>query len=213
MKTPFAAIALALLLPAVPAAAQAQLDVLKAGPIRYTTDSRTTGIQGIGIPPGADAQTGDATTLLVTYERMIRPDFGIELVIGIPPRVKAKATGSVAFLGDDVLSAKFIAPTLLFNYHFGQPGDTWRPYAGVGINYTRFTGIRSRLAPQVEMSDSWGWAAHVGVDYAINKQWGLYGSYGKERVKSDLVAVASTVLTTTINFRPTTYAFGVSYRF
>ena len=40
-----------------------------------------------------------------------------------PPRIKARATGSVAFLGDDVLSAKNVAPTLFLNYHFGAPGD------------------------------------------------------------------------------------------
>lgn len=194
-------------------AAQAQDHIVKLGPIRYDTHSKTSGIHGIGIPPGADAETGDATTLLFTYERMLRPNLGIELVVGVPPRVKARATGSVAFLGDDVLSAKNVAPTLLVNWHLGGTGDTWRPYLGIGVNYTRFTGIRSRLAPQVDMSDSWGPAVQAGVDYALNRQWGLYASIAALKVKSDVVAVGSTVLTTTIDFRPTTYAFGASYRF
>jgi outer membrane protein len=193
--------------------AMAQDNAFKVGPIRYDTHSKTTGVKGIGIPAGADAETGSATTLLFTYERMIRPDIGVEFVIGIPPRIKAKATGTVAFLGDDVLSAKFVAPTGFVNYHFGAQGDTWRPYLGAGVNYTRFTGIRSKLAPQVEMSDSWGWAVQAGIDYALNKQWGLWASAATLRVKSDLVAVGSTVLTTTIDFRPTTYEIGVSYKF
>jgi len=193
--------------------ALAQDNVFKVGPIRYDTHSRTTGIHGIGVPPGADAETNDATTLLFTYERMFRPDFGVEFVLGIPPRVKAKATGSVAFLGDDVLSAKNVAPTLLLNYHFSAFGDAWRPYLGAGINYTRFVSIRSSLAPHVDMSDSWGWVVQAGVDYALNKQWGLWASASKLRVKSDVVAVGATVLTTTIDFRPVTYAFGASYKF
>jgi len=195
------------------APAQAQDNVFKAGPIRYQTHSKTDGIHGIGVPAGADAETDSATTLVLTYERMVRPDLGVELVLGVPPRIEAKATGSVAFLGDDVLSAKNVAPTLLVNYHFGAAGDTWRPYLGAGVNYTRFTGIRSSLAPKVEMGDSWGWAVQAGVDYALNRQWGLWASVGAARVKSKVVATGATVLTTTIDFRPVTYAAGVSFRF
>lgn len=195
------------------AAALAQDNIAKGGAILYQTHSRTTGIKGIGIPPGADAEVGDATTLLLTYERMFDKNLGVEFVLGIPPTIKAKATGTVAFLGDDILSAKNVAPTVLVNYHFGQPGDTLRPYLGAGINYTRFTGIKSKLAPSVEMSDSVGLAVQAGLDYAIDRQWGLFASIAKVRVKSDLVAVASTVLTTTIDFRPITYSLGVSYRF
>ena len=194
-------------------AAHAQDNVFKAGAIFYQTHDRTTGIQGFGIPAGADASVGDAWTLLFTYERMIRPDFGVELVLGLPPKIEAKGAGTVAFLGDNILSAKNIAPTLLFNYHFGEPGDTWRPYAGIGINYTVFSDVQSRLASKVQLSDSVGVAGQIGIDYYYNKNWGGFVSIGAAKVKTDLIAVESTVLTTTIDFRPVTYAFGVSYRF
>lgn len=191
----------------------AQANIAKIGAIRYDSHSRTTGIQGIGVPPGADAEVGDATTLLLTYERMVDKNLGVELVLGVPPRIKTKATGSVAFLGDDVLSARNVAPTLIVNWHFGQEGDRIRPYLGAGINFTRFTGIRSTLAPSVEMSDSVGPVVQAGLDVAIDKQWGLFASIAKVKVKSDLVATGATVLTTSIDFRPVTYSFGLSYRF
>jgi outer membrane protein len=194
-----------------PAAAQDW--TVKVGVTRYDTTSKTTGIQGIGVPPGADAQTGDATTAILVIERALTPNVGAEVVLGIPPRIKARATGSVAFLGDDVLSAKNVAPTLLVNWYFGDPGSTWRPYVGVGINYTRFAGARSRLAPQVELSDSVGPVVQAGVNYAVDRRWGMFASVARVDVKSDLVAVGSTVLTTTIDFRPVTYSLGVWYRF
>ena len=53
----------------------------------------------------------------------------------------------------------------------------------------------------------------AGVDYFFNKQWGLFASVAAVKVKSDLVATGSTVLTTTIDFRPLVYSAGVSYRF
>lgn len=202
-------VALAALLSA--GAASAQKNVLKFGLSEYTTHSETNGVTGVGIPAGADAKTGDATTVILTYERMFRPDLGVELVAGLPPTIKAKATGSVAFLGDDILSAKNMSPTVFVNYHFNNPGDMFRPYLGVGLNYTKFVSIKSRLASDVKMSDSMGWAMQGGVDIALNKQWGLFASVAMLKVKSDLVAAGSTVLQTTVDFRPVVYTVGVSY--
>ena len=165
------------------------------------------------MPAGADAEVGDATTVIFVYERLFTPNVGLEFVLGIPPTIKAKATGSVAFLGDDVLSAKNVAPTLLLNYHFFSPGDTWRPYIGAGINYTRFTNVKSSLAPDVKMGSSTGLALQAGLNYAITKDIGLFASIAKIKVKSKVVATGSTVLTTTVDFRPLVYSAGVSYQF
>ncbi|WP_395698805.1 OmpW family protein [Aquabacterium sp.] len=192
--------------------AQAQENVAKFGVTRYDTHARTTGIRGIGVPAGADAEVGDATTVIFTYERLFTPNLGLELVVGVPPKIKSRASGSVAFLGE-VLEAKNVAPTLLLNYHFGQPGDALRPYVGIGVNYTKFVGIKSSLATDVQMSDSTGLAVQAGIDYSFNKQWGFFASIAALKVKSDLVAAGSTVLQTTIDFRPLVYSAGVSYRF
>lgn len=194
------------------ATAQAQSSTFKVGAIRYDAHSKTGGVSGIGIPAGADATVGDATTLLLTYEYEFGDRFGVEFVLGLPPKIKATATGSVAFLGE-VMSARNVAPTVLLNYHFGASGDTWRPYVGIGINYTKFTNATSPYGWNVELSDSTGLAGQVGVDYSVNKQWGLFASLGAARVKSDLVATGATVIRSTIDFRPVTYSFGASYRF
>jgi len=196
-------------------ATQAQDNVFKIGVTRYDTHAKTNGISGIGVPPGADAKVGDATTAILVYERLFGPNFGAELVMGIPPTIKAKASGSVEFLNatGTVLSAKNWAPTLLFNYHFFEPGATWRPYVGVGINYTRFRSVKSSLAPDVDMGDSWGPAAQVGISYAITKDISAFASLAALKVKSKVVATGSTVLTTTVDFRPTVYSAGVEYKF
>jgi outer membrane protein len=188
-------------------------NVVKLGVTRYDPHSKTDGISGIGVPPGADAEVGGATTVIFVYERLFTPNIGAEFVLGIPPRLHAKATGSVAFLGDDVLSAKNVAPTLLFNYHFFSPDATIRPYLGAGINYTKFTGVKSTLAPDVKMGSSTGLALQAGVNYAITKNVGLFASIAKINVKSKVVASGATVLTTTVDFRPLVYSAGISYQF
>lgn len=123
-----------------------------------------------------------------------------------------KASGTVPFLGE-VLSAKNVAPTLLLNYHFGAAGAPLRPYLGVGVNDSRFTGASTPYGWQVSLSDSWGLAAQAGVDMAPGKQWRLFASIGVAQVKSDLVAVGASVLRSSIDFRPITYAAGVAYKF
>lgn len=193
--------------------ATAQDNVVKVGLTEYTTHSRTNGVTGIGVPAGADATTGNATTIILVYERMVTPNIGVELVLGIPPRVRADAAGTVAFLGTDILSAKNLGPTLLFNYHFGQNGDLLRPYVGAGLNYTKFIGVTSRIAPDVQMSSSTGWAAQAGIDYALTKEWSVFASVAALRVKTNVVAAGTTVLQTSIDFRPIVYTFGTAYRF
>lgn len=193
-------------------AAQAQGITVKGGIIRYAPDSQTNGVTGVGIPAGADADVGSANTPLLTIEYDIGRNFGVELVLGIPPTIKAQATGSVAFLGE-VLSAKNVAPTLLLVYHFGSDGSVFRPYVGAGINYTKFTSVKSPYFPDVKMSDSTGLALEIGANVALAKDWGLFISYGRAQVKSDIVAVGATVLRTTVDFRPTTYSAGAYFSF
>lgn len=192
--------------------AQAQSTTLKAGVIRYDANSKTNGVTGIGIPPGADAEVGDATTAVFTVEFEVKPNVGVELVLGVPPKIKAKATGSVAFLGE-VLTARNVAPTVLVNYHFGQSGNALRPYLGIGVNYTKFTNISTPYGWDVKLSDSVGLAVQAGVDYQFSKNWGLFASVARVDVQSKLTAVGATVLQSKIDFRPITYAAGLSYRF
>lgn len=211
MNRTAAGLALALLL-AAGMPAQAQDNVIKLGVSRYDTHASTTGISGIGVPKGADADIGDATTAILVLQRDFTPNIGVELVLGVPPKIKARGAGSVAFLGE-VMSARNLSPTVLALYHFGQPGDKLRPTLGAGVNFTRFSKIKSSLAERVEMSDSVGLALQAGLDYAIDKQWGLFASVAALKVKSDLVASGSTVLTTTIDFKPIVYSAGLTYRF
>ena len=108
-------------------------NTVKLGVARYTTHSQSNGVTGIGIPPGADAETGNATTLLFTYERAITPEIGVELDLGVPPKIPAQAKGSVAFLGE-VLTARNVSPTFFVNYHFGQSGDIPDLYREYGLD-------------------------------------------------------------------------------
>ena len=184
---------------------------IKTGIARYTTKQTNNGLVGIGVPPGADVHTGDANTLLFEIERRITPHLGVELGIGLPPKIEAVAVGNVAFLGK-VMTVKNVSPTLFVNWHFGDEGAKWRPYVGGGINYTRFVGIESTLG-QVSLSDSVGIAAKAGVSYALSRQWAAFASVSVIQTKTDMVAKSGTVLTSTLDLRPVIYSIGASYSF
>jgi outer membrane protein len=211
MKTS-CSLALAAALAFAAGGAVAQQNVVKVGVTYYQTHAQTDGISGIGVPPDADVEVGNATTVILVYERLFTPNVGLEFVIGLPPTLKATGTGSVAFLGE-VLSVKNVSPTLFLNYHFFDPGATFRPYLGAGINYTRFTDVHSSLASDVDMGSSTGWALQAGLHYAIDKDWGLFASIAALQVKSKVVATGATVLQTTVDFRPIVYSAGVSRQF
>ena len=212
MQKDFLLLVLAAAATVVCGVAQAHGITVKAGVIRYDANSKTNGVTGIGIPPGADAEVGDATTAVFTVEFEVKPNVGIELVMGVPAKIKATATGSVAFLGE-VLTARNVAPTVLVNYHFGKSGDTLRPYLGVGVNYTKFTNTTTPYGWDVKLSDSVGMAVQAGLDYQLNRNWGLFASVARVDVQSKLTAAGATVLQSKIDFRPITYAAGLAYRF
>ena len=186
---------------------------MKVGLSRYDTHSSTNGISGTGVPPGADAETGDATTVIFTLERMVTPNIGVEFAIGLPPTIHGKATGSIAMLGDNILVAKAIAPVLLLNYHFGEPASRWRAYLGAGINYTRFIDVRSSLAKDVSLSSSTGLALQAGLHCAFSRSWGAFASIAKINVKTKVDAVGNTDLATTLDLKPWVYTLGAAYSF
>lgn len=192
--------------------AAAQASTLKLGYASVDVSSRTTGLSGIGVPPGADIQVGDATTLTFGFEHKFSPQLSIELAAGIPPKHDTVATGPIAFLGT-VSSVKQFAPTIFLNYSFGAEGSTLRPFVGIGANYTKFIDAKSNLGQTIKLSDSVGLAVQAGLNYAINKQWGVYAAFAMADVQSDLVATANTVQTTHIDFRPKVFSAGLSYKF
>ena len=192
--------------------ATAQVLTVKMGGAFIDVSSRTTGLVGIGVPSGSDIQVGDASTLTFGYEHKLSPTLSIELAAGIPPKHDTTATGPISFL-HKVSSVKQFAPTLFLNYAFGSEGAALRPFVGIGVNYTKFVDIKSELGQKIELSDSVGLAVQAGVNYAIDKQWGLYAAFAMADVKSDMVATANTVQTTRIDFRPKVFSAGLSYKF
>jgi outer membrane protein len=148
------------------------------------------------LPGEAGIEAGNASTVLFGYIWRFSQPWSAEVVLGIPPKHKAYGSGVLAPFGQ-VGSFRQVAPTAFLNYHLG-PFGRFEPFVGAGINYTRFTKVRSTASGDLanggptrfELSDSWGPAVHVGTTVAIDKGWSVLASVSYLRGRSDVTATA-----------------------
>ncbi len=131
---------------------------------------------------GVGADAAWVPELDVTY--MITPHFGIEAIAGMANH-DVEIDGSDPVLnglgvpdGTKIFDVWVLPPTVTLQYHF-RPAARFRPYAGVGVNYTAFLwndatkNLERTLGGPVDVdtSSSWGWAAQFGLDWDIGGNW------------------------------------------
>ena len=184
-------------------------------------------LSGPFVPPGVNLKVQDVQTLYAAYIRRLSPHFVMELAFGWPPLTKTEGKGpatlgSVPYNGVVISSARWVSPTLLLNYEFGEPNARLRPYIGLGVNYTTFVDRQSTAAgnaasggpTRLSLSASVGPAATLGMSYRIAPNWHAYASFAYAQIESDLTAnTAGEIRRTHVNFRPTSIILSVGYSF
>jgi outer membrane protein len=184
-------------------------------------------LQGPYVPAGVNLKADNVETLYLGYIRRLSAKFELELAIGWPPLTKTEgkgpaSLGSVPYAGQVISSARWFAPTLLFNYKFFDENSALRPYIGVGVNYTNFYDRISTTAgnaasggpTKLYLPSSVGPAATIGLSYRLNDHWGFHASYGWAQVKTHLTADTDGVIRTThISFGPQSVIVSAGYAF
>jgi outer membrane protein len=184
-------------------------------------------LSGPYVPPGVNLKAENLETLYLGYVVHLPENFAVELAMGWPPLAKIKGQGpatlgSVPYNGQVISSARWIAPTLLFEYNFLPASATWRPYIGLGVNYTTFYDRDSTAAgnaasggpTKLSLTSSVGPVVTGGVTYRISDRWAAHASYSWSQVKTDLSADTDGVIRTTrISFGPQALIVSVGYSF
>jgi outer membrane protein len=116
-----------------------------------------------------DVDSDSSITFNFTY--MLTDAWSLELLAAWPfeHAINLKSDGS------RVGSTKHLPPTFSLNYHFFRNAD-FRPYVGVGVNYTNFFDEETTGALEgadLSLDDSWGLAGQVGLDWLLNERWFL----------------------------------------
>jgi outer membrane protein W len=157
-KALFASVLTTLTCCAVPALADDDAvynNSLRAGLYSIFYHTSSDDLSGPYVPAGVGFKALNLETLYLGYVRTVVPHFEIELAAGYPPLSKVQGQGpatlgSVPYNGQVISSARWISPTVLFEYSFFEPTAKLRPYIGVGVNYTTSTtgSIRRKVMPR-----------------------------------------------------------------
>ena len=125
----------------------------------------------VGTIAGSGVSVDDAQGVFLNVTYMLRDNIGLELLAATPFTHDITATGSIAGLGQ-IATVQELPPTFSVQYHF-KPKSDFRPYVGVGLNYTTFFHVKltGTTVTSMSLDDSWGPAAQVGFDKDINKDW------------------------------------------
>lgn len=115
--------------------------------------------------------------------------------------------------GSRVGTTKHLPPTLSLQYHL-VPTNKFKPYFGIGINYTNFFSERTTGAlagTNLNLDDSWGLAGEVGADLMLNDMWLL--NLSVRYIDIDTRARLGGTSIGTVNIDPWVYSFNAGVKF
>jgi outer membrane protein len=184
-------------------------------------------ISGPYVPSGLNVRNPSIDTLYMGYMRRLSPHFDVELALGVPPLTRTVAkgpavVGSVPYNGQTIATARWLAPSLLAKYYFFSPDAMFRPYLGVGVNYTRFYSRQVTLAgdeisggpTSLSLPSSVGPVGNVGLSYHPFDRVVVILSGSKSWVNSRLITDTDGVLRTShVEFNPVAVILAVGYQF
>jgi outer membrane protein len=215
---------LAAMLASAPAFAQQQ-NLLRIAVEDLTLHSKASNLSSNGpaflTPQPAGIDVGNDVILQIVYTRRLNAHWDFDLQFGTPPKLNVRGTGALAPFGV-LASFRQAGPSAFITYNFGEVEDRFRPFIGLGVNYSRFydatTTASGRLASggptRINASESFGPAAKIGASWRLGERWYLVGAIGTAKVKTDITAVTGSIeRKTTVDLRPLAYTLGVAYSF
>lgn len=194
---------------------------LSIGINRFIVNDRSDSMSGLYTPPGATADVFDTTSLAVTYRRYLGDRLSVQLAIGAPPKFDVHGDGTVAGLGT-IVSLTALNPTVFLNYHFGERDWRVRPFAGVGVNYTRFVDEEASASltwalggpTSVSLESYVALAVIAGVDVQLPGDW--VGTVSATYLSAETTATLNTFgIERKMDFEvdPVTLTFALGYAF
>lgn len=158
----------------------------------------------------ADVEVDGATMFTFNLTWMATPNIGVELLAAAPFKHDIDIAGSKLGV------TKHLPPTLSVIYAF-NPGSKVTVYGGVGLNVTLFfeEDLTGALDPvNLSLENSWGPAAVVGIDIAVNDNWFVNADvrYFDIDTKAKITAPGLS-LKETVEIDPWAVGVNVGYRF
>ena len=175
-----------------------------------------------GVPalstPNSGLSIGNSIVPELDISYFITRNVAAELILGVTPH---NITGTGALANTNIGSAWLLPPTLLAQYHFTDFGP-FKPYIGIGLNYTIFFSQSAGYTPtnglgvtNLSINNTVGGAVQVGFDYMIDKHWGVNFDVKKYILRPTYNATVNNTIQVngTAVIDPWIIGAGVTYRF
>ena len=148
---------------------------------------------------GTSLSVDDNTQLGLNFVYFFDSNWAIELLAATPfshdvilndPNRATLNTYGADLNGANLANVKHLPPTLSALYYF-DTGTEFKPYVGVGINYTIFFDEKFTSTPDsvgfndLDLDGSFGYALQVGADYELDKNWSINASVRYIDISSD----------------------------
>lgn len=139
------------------------------------------------------------------FSYFVTRNVGLELIL-------ATRRHTVTAGGVDIGTIKHLPPTLTLQYHF-TPDQTFRPYVGAGVNYTRFYDVNLGGGAFTVDKKSWGGALQAGLDYGLTKSVFLNFDIKKIWMDTDVKVAATGASVANLKINPLIVGVGLGWKF
>ncbi|MES1940402.1 OmpW family outer membrane protein [Salinisphaera sp. T5B8] len=214
--------ALALTSVFVTGVAQAEAgDWIVRGGVTYVAPNDDTSSRNGQLAPalqGTDVNVSSEPQFGLTIAYLISDNLAVELLGASPFKHDLTLSGG-ALDGTPLGDIKHLPPTVSLQYRFNNE-SAFTPYVGLGLNYTFFFSedvsdeAQAIGVEKIELDDSFGPAAQVGVDYALTDNWLINADV--RYLQIDTTAKVSTATGTThvdVDIDPWVYTLALGYQF
>ena len=224
MKKSILAIALLSSLSSMAFANQAGDILVRGGATMVTPDSSQTPIYLAGDnSAGLSLSVDDNTQLGLNLVYFFDTNWAIEVLAATPFTHDVTIHDPQAALGVDgvkLAEVTHLPPTLSALYYF-DTGSAFKPYVGLGVNYTIFFNEEFETAPKslglsnLELDGSFGYSVQVGIDYDLGDNWSVNGSARYVDISSDASfdVGGSSIGSASIDVDPMVYSLMLGYTF
>jgi outer membrane protein len=217
-------VALALLAPVAEAHQTGDI-IVRAGAARVVPneDSGNVKLDGTKVA-GTKATADNSTQLGLTFAYMLSDHVGLELLAATPFSHTIGVKGLGPGLDGKLADVKQLPPTLSLQYYPMDSSSKFQPYAGIGLNYTRFfnndlTGERKQQGfSNLKLKDSVGLAGQIGMDYMLTDRVMLNASIWYIDIDTKATVDGPSALSVgktkvDVDIDPWVYMVGLGYKF
>ena len=223
MKKSLLTIALLSSLSAATFANQAGDIVIRGGATSVNPDSGKAAVLLAGNDSTMSLSVDDNTQLGLNFVYFFDTNWAVELLAATPFTHDVTIHDPNDVLGVDgakLAEVTQLPPTLSALYYI-DTGTAFKPYVGVGVNYTHFFKEEFEAAPKslglsnLQLDGSFGFSVQVGADYEIDKNWSVNVSARYIDISSDATfdVAGNNIGKATVDVNPMVYSLMLGYKF